>query len=175
MFYEVLSAINDPNRQASIEQLSLVQTSVQKLAKSQGLEAAQIQLMMTDLGGHLRSVLQPQQPQLGIEDPPTTILSQLTATESTTAPQSLIPPELQQHMVEVMAQKTGVSADTIQSLLPQLLLVVMELLNLGASKSGSSDSDANPLLTAFLGGDRDGSADLGKVMQLAGRFLNGPS
>ena len=179
MFFEVLSVINDPNRQASIEQLSQVQASVQKLAKSQDLETDQMQSMMTALGGSLRTILQQQQSQLSTGNSLTSILDQLTDTDTdtdtTAALESLIPPQLQQQMAQVVAQKTGMNADTIQSLLPQLLPVVMELLNMGASKPGSSDGDTNPLVAAFLDSDRDGDADLGNVMKLVDRFLNGPS
>ena len=179
MFFEVLSVINDPNRQASIEQLSQVQASVQKLAKSQDLETDQMQSMMTALGGSLRPILQQQQSQLSTGNSLTSILGQLTDTDTdtdtTAALESLIPPQLQQQMAQVVAQKTGMNADTIQSLLPQLLPVVMELLNMGASKPGSSDGDTNPLVAAFLDSDRDGDADLGNVMKLVDRFLNGPS
>ena len=177
MFFEVLSVINDPNRQASIEQLSQVQASVQKLAKSQDLETDQMQSMMTALGGSLRPILQQQQSQLSTGNSLTSILGQLTDTDTdtTAALESLIPPQLQQQMAQVVAQKTGMNADTIQSLLPQLLPVVMELLNMGASKPGSSGGDTNPLVAAFLDSDRDGDADLGNVMKLVDRFLNGPS
>jgi hypothetical protein len=57
-----------------------------------------------------------------------------------------------------------VNASAIQSMLPALLPAIMGLLNMGAGKTGGTNS----LLSAFMGGGND----LGDVFKFANRFLN---
>lgn len=173
MFFEVLSAINNPKQQASIEQLSQVTQSVQQLTSSQGLDNHQMQAMMTALGEALQPALKQQQPQLS-DKQLVNLLGQLSDSNQTTALQSLIPPDLQQQLAQTVAQKTNLNATMLQSMLPQLLPVVMGLFNMGAAKSGTAGNE-NPILAAFLNGNRAGSTDLGDVMKFADRFLNGPN
>ena len=172
MFFEVLNAINDPTKQASIEQLDKVNNSVQQLATSQGLNANQMQSMMTALGGALHPILKQQQTKLG-SNSFSNLLAQVTGSGNALALQSLIPNQIQQRLSQAMAQKTGMNTDMIQSMLPHLLPLVMGLFKMGDAKPGTTSS-GNPLLSAFLDNNRDGNTDLGEVMKFAGRFLNVP-
>jgi hypothetical protein len=72
---------------------------------------------------------------------------------------------------QAVSQKTGISVSVIQSALSAVIPAVLSLLNLGTGKPGSGLSD-NPLLSAFLDGDRDGDTDLGDVLKFAIRFIN---
>ncbi|MEM9004180.1 MAG: DUF937 domain-containing protein [Cyanobacteria bacterium P01_F01_bin.86] len=173
MFFEVLSAINDPKKQASIDQLSQVTQSVQQLATSQGLNDTQMQSVMTALGGALQPVLKQKQPQLGGSQM-ATMLAQVAGSGKAGVLQSLVTPQLQQQLAATVAQKTGINAGIVQAMVPHLLPVVMGLFNMGSPKPGAVGG-GNPLLTAFLDSDRDGSTDLGDVMKFAGRFLNTPN
>lgn len=174
MFFEVLSAINDPKKQASIEQLSRVNTSLQQLTASQGLDNSQMQSIMTALGGALQPILKQQQAQPS-GNQLTNMLSQFTGSGTATAAQSLFPTQIQQQLTQVVAEKTGINAGILQALIPHLLPLVMGLFNMGTSKPGVAENGGNPLLTAFLDSDRNGSTDLGDVMKFAGRFLNVPN
>ncbi|MEO1299177.1 MAG: DUF937 domain-containing protein [Cyanobacteria bacterium J06636_16] len=173
MFFEVLSAINDPKKQASIGQLSQLTQSVQQLGANNGLSDTQMLSMMTALGGALQPALKQQQPKLGGSSQMANMLGQLAGSGKAAALQSMIPPQIQQQIAQTVAQKTGLNASMVQGMLPQLLPVVMGLFNMGSSKPGVGGG-GNPLLNAFLDSNRDGSTDLGDVMKFAGRFLNAP-
>ena len=83
---------------------------------------------------------------------------------------SLFPPQMQQQMIQSIAQKTGLSPNMLQSAVPVLIPAVLGLLNLGANKPGTGSG--NPLLSNFLDTDQDANADLGHVFRFATRFLN---
>ncbi|WP_421659312.1 DUF937 domain-containing protein [Leptothermofonsia sp. ETS-13] len=174
LFYEVLSAINNPNQQASIDQLSSLSGSVQQLANQHGIDNNTMQTVLSALGGALSPVLRQQAGSQSLEG----MLGQLAGgnfagTGGNFNPSSLvslIPPQFQEQIIQTVAQKTGLSAGMLQGLLPALLPIVMNFLNMGKSTSGGQG--ANPLLNAFLDSDRDGDTDLGDVMKFANRFLN---
>lgn len=170
MFFEVLSAINDPNQQASIGQLEQVTKSVQQLAGSKGVNSNQMQSMMTILGGALQPILKQKQSQLGIGQ----LASMLGSTDGSSALASIMSPQIQQQLVQSVVQKTGMQASVAQAILPQLLPLVMKLFNMG-SPTPKSVGGTNSLLTTFLTDNRTGNTDLGNVMKFAGRFLNAPS
>ncbi|MGL5509753.1 MAG: hypothetical protein ACRDB1_09060, partial [Microcoleaceae cyanobacterium] len=64
LFFEVLSAINNPNQKATIEQLGSMVGSVQQLATDKNIDASTMQTVMSTVGGFLRPALQ-QQKSLG--------------------------------------------------------------------------------------------------------------
>lgn len=174
LFFDVLSSINNPNQQGSVEQLSAVTTSLQQLANSQGISPNQMGSVLTALGGALSPALKQQKGMLGgsqLEG----LVGQLLGAGAgvgtgAVALQTLLPPQVQKQIAQAVAQKTGLNATVIQGLLPQLLPAVLGLLGMGAPQPGSTGG--NSLLTAFLDSDRSGSTDLGDVVKFAGRFLN---
>lgn len=170
MFFEVLSAINNPNQQANIGQLTQVTNSMQKLASSQGVNPNQMQSMMTVLGGALQPVLQQKQSQMGAGK----LASMLGRSNDASVLTSIISPQIQQQLAQTVAQKTGMQASIAQAMLPQLLPVVMSLFNMGAPTPGSVGG-TNSLLNAFVNTSRSNNSDLGNVMKFAGRFLNAPN
>jgi hypothetical protein len=87
--------------------------------------------------------------------------------------QGLIPPRLQEQMIQGIAQQTGMNPTMVQAALPSLIPVVMNILNMGSSTTGQAGG--NSILQAFLAGDRTGNIDLGEMLQFANRFLNSPS
>lgn len=175
MFFEVLSAINDPNKQGSIDQLSQVTGTVQQLAKSQGLSNAQMGSIMSALGGALQPTLKQQTGAIGGSQL-TGMLNQFTGgSNNAAAIQSMIPPQMQQQLAQAIAAKTGIDAGMIQVMMPQLLNSAMGMFNMGAPKPGVAATGGNPLLNAFLDSNRDGNTDMGEVMKFAGRFLNAPN
>ncbi|NJO42154.1 MAG: hypothetical protein HC769_25590 [Cyanobacteria bacterium CRU_2_1] len=168
LFYEVLSAINNPNQPASTDQLSLILNTVQQVAGSRGLSPATTQTLMSVLGGHVRSALQQQRMTSGGSQLET-MLSQFGGTDATMGLlQSLFTPQQQQQMLQDTVQRTGISADTVKAILPTLLPAVLNLLKMGSAGSQGS----NTILSAFLDSDKDGDADLGDAMVFANRFLN---
>jgi hypothetical protein len=181
LFFEVLSAINDPNRQGSVDQLGAVAKAVEGLGGAQGLNSPVAQTAISVLGGQVKSALQ-QGGSSGIGD----LLGQVAGGNlagmvgqaaaggaGLAGLQAMFPPQMQQQIAQGIAQKTGLNAQTIQGMLPTLIPAVMGLLNMGATKPGVPGG--NPILNAFLDSDKDGDTDLGDVMKFAGRFLNPPA
>jgi hypothetical protein len=170
LFFDVLSSINNPNQQGSIDQLSTVLGSVQDLAGSQGLTGDQMGTLLNSLGGALQPALQQQAATLGAGQLDG-MLSKLAGAGGAGGLTSAIPPQMQQQLIQAIAQNSGMNAGLVESMLPKLLPVVLGLLGMGAAKPGAS-SGGNPLLKAFLTPGNAGTGDLGTVMRFAGRFLN---
>jgi hypothetical protein len=170
VFFEILSAINNPNQQGSVDQLSHIVNTVQQLGSDRGISPSTLQTVLSSLSGFLSSVLRQRTVAVG---GPTDRLPEQGAESGagTGAFESFLTPQVQQEIVQVVAQKTGLSAATLQALLPGLILAATGFLSLGASKAGVPGS--NPVLSAFL--DRDRDADLGEVFKFATRLLNPPA
>jgi hypothetical protein len=173
LFFDVLSAINNPNQQASVSQLEAITSSIQQVASSQGIDASKTQSLMSTLGGFLRPALKQQRSAMG-ENQLESLLNRFGTGTATSAGASaisaLFPPQMQQQMIQSIAQKTGLSPNMLQSAMPVLIPAVMGLLTMGAKKPGTGGG--NPLLSAFLDSDRDGDTDLGDVFKFASRFLS---
>lgn len=172
LFFDVLSSINNPNQQGSIDQLGTVTNSIQQLANSQGMNANQMGSVLSALGGALQPALKQQATTMG-PDQLTNMLGQLAGGGGAASLASAIPPQMQQQLIQAVAQKSGLNAGMVQSMLPQLLPVVMGLFSMGATKPGVAGG-GNALLNAFLDSDRSGSTDLGDVIKFANRFMNPP-
>lgn len=172
LFFDVLSSINNPNQQGSVDQLSSVMTSVQQLASSQGVNNDQMGSLLNALGGALQPALKQQASTMGANQLDG-ILGKLGGAGGAAALASAIPPQMQQQLIQAVAQKSGMNAGMVQTMLPQLLPVVMGLLGMGAAKPGTVGG-GNALLSAFLNSGGSNSGDLGTVMKFAGRFLNPP-
>jgi hypothetical protein len=176
LFFDVLSAINNPNQQASVDQLSTITNTVQQLANSHGVEPSTMQTILSGLGGALRPALQQQASSGGLGE----LVGQLAGAGAGTAGlgglSSFLTPELQQQLIQGITQRTGISAGVIQSLLPSLVPIVLQLLSMGSSKTGGGLAGlaSNPLLKSFLDSDRDQDVDLGDVFKFANRFINPP-
>ena len=172
LFFDVLSAINNPNQQASVSQLDSITSSLQQLSSSRGIQPTQMQSMMSVLGGALRPMLQKQQTTMGTNQLGGLIgqLAGGSAGGNSSLMQSLFTPQLQQQLTQVVAQKTGISPNLIQMALPTLIPAVMGLLNMGSPKPGTQAS--NSVLDTFLNSQRDGDVDLGDVFRFANRFLS---
>lgn len=182
LFFDVLSAVNNPNQNASIDQLSSVAGTVQQLASQHGVEPSAMQGILSGLGGAMRPALQQQAAGGGLGN----LMGQLASSQlaggglgnmggmgnmgSMGGLAAMITPQL----IQGLSQKTGVNSGALQSMLPALIPVVMQFLNMGAGKTGGSAAGLadNPLLKSFLDGDRDGDVDLGDVFKFTGRFLN---
>lgn len=172
LFFEVLSAINNPNQQGNADQLGSLMNTVQQLGAGRGINAPTLQTALSAVGNFIQPALKQQSAAVG-ERSLNQLVSQLAdPSAGTGAIQSLLSPQLQQQMIQSVSQTTGLSANTLQSLLPGLLSTAMGFLNMGATKPGIPGS--NPILSAFLNSDRDGNTDLGNVFKFASRFLDSP-
>jgi len=169
MFFEVLSAINNPNLQGNVSQLETVVNTLQQFAGQNNISPSTMETVLSGLGGLMKTDLRRgsgmNSNQLG-----NLLGLGMEAGGGMTALQSLFPPQVQQQFAQELAQRTGLNAGMLQAALPVLLPAALKLLNLGSPKGDASGM--NPLLAMFLDGDRDGDTDLGDVYRFATRFIS---
>ena len=162
MFFELLNSINDPKQSGSIDQLSGMMDIVKSVSQKHDIDPATLQSVMSAMGDPMRSAIQAKT--IGQSSNPMELLTTVLS-GNPTAISSLFTPALQQQMVQLVSQKTGVSSSVVQMIVPALIPVVMNLFKMG----GGSGLTSNSLFSSFLGGER---ADLGQVFEYADRFLN---
>ncbi len=173
LFDQIASAIDNPDLQANAAQLGNIFTSLQNAGGSQGIDANTTQAIFSAVASQVRGALQTTQANQGIEGASAIVDRFGSGGMSAEAVSALFPAEQQQQMIQAIAQRTGVSAQTIESLLPTLVPAVLNLLNMGSpTQSAQAQPGQNPLLSGFLDADGDGDVDMGDAMQLAGQFLN---
>lgn len=174
LFDQVVSALNNPNQQANPGQLGGILNTVQQVTNGQGMDATTSQALLSVVGRHVRSALQEKRTTQGasqVED----LVNRYSGTGANpSAVPSIFSPEQEQRTVQDSAQATGLNAQTIQSLLPVLIPVVLQFLQSGSAKQPSArgTGGSNSVLSAFLDSDRDGDVDVGDAISVAGQFLN---
>ncbi|GET43406.1 hypothetical protein L8106_12815 [Microseira wollei NIES-4236] len=168
LFINIINALHNPEQQGSVAQLETIFNRIDQVAAKRGIESAKMEEIMTALGSFLRPLLQHQQRMMG-DKQLENLIAQMTDAETTAATiHLLISPQLYQQIVQGISQKTGISANALQGILPTILTAVMGLLYMGTSKPGASCS--NSVLSAFV--DRDSEFVLGEVLQSTEWFLN---
>jgi hypothetical protein len=171
LFFEMLSAINNPKQSGSIDQLSTVMKGIQQVGGDR-VDPSTMQTVLSTVGGFLGPSLKQQVSGGGL--PIDGILSQVTGGNMGSGLlSSLLTSQLQGQIAQAVAQKTGMNPTMIQTMLPGLLPAIMGFLKMGEGTPGSGAS--NSVLKAFLDSDKDGDTDLGDVFKFAGRFLNPPA
>ncbi|MBD2614067.1 MAG: DUF937 domain-containing protein [Nostoc sp. GBBB01] len=170
LFFEVLSAINNPNQRGNVTQLESIINSVQQVATSRGIQPSQMQNIMSVVGNMLRPVLRQQQ-SLPDGNQLQNLISQAGSTSTSgVGMQSLLSPQLQQQIVQTVSQTTRISPNVIDAILPTVISSVQSMLSMGSTSGGSVNS--NSILHTFLDSDRDGDTDLSDVLRFGDRFLH---
>ncbi|MGB3496108.1 MAG: hypothetical protein WBA57_25485 [Elainellaceae cyanobacterium] len=171
LFDQVVGALNNPNQQASTNQLSTILNVAQQLTGSQGAGGDSTQALMSVVGQYVRSSLQ-QTSQAQGRSQAESLVEQFAGTGANAdALGALFSNKQQQQLTETAAQKTGLNASTIQSMLPVLVPLALNLLKTGASTQGATGGN-NSVLNSFLDSDGDGDVDMGDALSMAGRFLS---
>ena len=173
LFRQILSAIDNPELEASSGQLSGILNTVQQLSNSSSNSAnyTDIQSAMSVIGNFARSALQEQR-MIGGENQAQQLVNQFAGTQaSSSAVQALFNSSQLQSMIEIISSRTGLNAQTINSLLPTLVPLVLNLLKTG-NHPGNTQA-ANPILNNFLDADGDGDVDIADAMSMASRYLGG--
>jgi hypothetical protein len=160
LFFDVLSSINNPNQVGNVEQLTSITRGLQQVSSQNNVSSSSMESIMSALGPALGGVLK--------NEGGGRVQDMIAQAASGGAAGSLLTPQMQQQLAQTVAQKVGINSTTVLALLPAVLPIVMQLLNMGKSRSGLPGS--NPLLNAFLGGSA-GSTNLGHAMKFASRFL----
>src|SRR5919202_4001908 len=169
LFDQILGAIDHPSQQASPGQLGEILSTVQQLSNHANTDPSTIQSVLSVVGGYARSALQQKRDNEGQEQTQDFVNQFGGTNPSTQAVQLLFStPQIQQISQEV-EQRTGLSAGTVQAMLPILVPLVLKFLQTGNNTSHSQGS--NPVLNTFLDADNDGDVDIADAMQMAGRYL----
>ncbi len=170
IFFDLLSAINNPNQQGNVSQLSSVMNSLQSMTNNRGIQPSQMQSMMSLVGNLIRPELKQQRATMGEAKFENLIGQAVASGLGTSTFQSLVSPKLMQQISQTVAQKTGISPNVVQTAIPAIVSTLFGLLNMGAPKEGTRGT--NSLLNSFLDSDNDGDTDLGDVLKFASRFLS---
>ncbi len=170
LFFDILSAINHPNQQGSVEQLNVIVSEAQQLGSNHGFDDATLQTLLSVVGGFLQTVFR-QSAVIG-SVASDALVSQAIGNSHYGAASlpAFLTPERQQQLLQALAQRTGLSNTTLQAALPGLLTVALGFLNLGTGTSRTSG--ANPVLKSFLTTAHHENADLGEVFKFANRLLH---
>lgn len=168
LFDQILGAVNNPGQQGSMNQLGSLVNMVQQVSSQYGMDPAMTQTVMSMVGGAVQSGLQNHQDANGLEATQG-LVQQLgsSSTADSNAIASLIPMDVQQQICGAIAQRTGLDAGMVQSMLPSLIPIAMNMLQGGAAQGSSG----NPLLNTFLDKNHDGNLDMGDAMGLAMQFM----
>lgn len=174
LFEQILGAVNNPNQQASPDQLGAILGTLQQLSGRQGLDPATTQDAVSVLGSYVRSALQ-QQRASGGEAQAEALVNQFGGNQANPgALNALFGPAQQRQVADAISQRTGLQSDQVMALLPMLVPVVLNLLKQGSPNSGAPSASAggNTVLSGFLDADGDGDVDIGDAMAMAGRFMS---
>ncbi|PZD72843.1 hypothetical protein C1752_03338 [Acaryochloris thomasi RCC1774] len=168
LFDQIVSAIDNPNLQASTGQLGGILNTVQSLSNAQGANPESTQTAVGVVGKHVRSALK-SQPSGGQAQ---ALVDQYSGTGTNPeAVNTLFSEGQQQQMVQEISQRTGLDSKAIAGMLPMLVPLVLNLLNSG-SQSKDPRQGGNPVLNSFLDSNGDGDVDVSDAMRMAGQFLS---
>jgi len=170
IFNQILNAINDPQKEASNNQLGSILDTVQQLSGSYQANPSAVESAMSIVGNYTKSALRQQRNQGG-EAQINQMLSQFGGTQASPQVLSALFGNSQlQSMIAQIASRTGLNARTIQSMLPILVPLVLNLLRTGNNKNNVRGG-SNPVLNSFLDADGDGDVDISDMMSMASRHL----
>ncbi len=170
LFNQILGAINNPEREASSNQLGSILNTLQQLSNSYDTNPSTIQSAMSIVGGFTRSALQQKRSAEG-EAQVQNIINQFAGTQANSQVLSMLFNSSQlQAMIEQISGRTGINAQTVQAMLPILVPLVLDFLKTGKGID-NSQSD-NPVLNSFLDANGDGEVDIADAMMMASRYLN---
>lgn len=170
LFDQIISAVGNPEKQGSMEQIGNVINTVQQLSGNAGADKSTMQSAMSIVGNFVRSSLQEKRVAQGEEAVQSLVNEHGGTSPNPQAVSSLFSPQMQQQISEAVSQRTGLDMNTIQSMLPMLVPMVLNLLKTGASSQNPQQGN-NPVLNSFLDADGDGDVDMADMMQMASRYM----
>lgn len=169
IFNQIVTAIDNPEQEASNNQLSSILDTVQQLSVNYQANPSAVESAMSIVGNYTKSALQQQRNQGGTTQV-NQMLKQFGGTQA--SPQvlsALFGSSQLQSMITQISQRTGLNSQTIQSMLPILVPLVLNLLKTGNQKGNLQGG--NPVLNSFLDSDGDGDVDVSDMMTMASRYL----
>jgi hypothetical protein len=172
LFDHVLSAINEPTKQANTTQLSQIIGMVEQLSHVGDVNDQKSQAITSIVGKYVRSALKEKQQSQGIEEAEAVIEKYSGTSPNADAVNAVMTPQKQQQMAEEASTSTGLNIEVIESMLPTLIPVVLQLLQTGATKVQNPGQGKNSVLQSFLDTDGDQDVDIADALSLAKRFLS---
>lgn len=171
IFDQILGAIENPNQQGSPGQIGEILSTVQQLSNHANTDPSTIQSVLSIVGNYARSALQQKRDNEGHQQTQE-FVNQFGGTNPSTQAVELLfsTPQIQQ-IVQDVEQRTGLSSNTIQSMLPILVPLVLKFLQTGNNTENPQGS--NPVLNTFLDTTGDGNVDMADILQMAGRYFGG--
>ena len=169
IFNQILNAIDNPEKEASNSQLGSILDTVQQLSGNYQTNPNTVQSAMSIVGNYTKSALRQQRNQGG-EAQVNQLLNQFGGTQA--SPQilsTLFGSSQLSNMITQISRSTGLDSRAIQSMLPILVPLVLNLLRTGNNKGNVRGN--NPVLNSFLDSDGDGDVDLSDMMSMASRHL----
>ncbi|HAA32132.1 MAG TPA: hypothetical protein DCE56_36055 [Cyanobacteria bacterium UBA8553] len=169
LFEQIINAIDSPTQQASPSQLGDIVGTVQQLSNNANTDPSTIQSVLSIVGGYARSALQQKRDNEGQEQTQDFVNQFGGTNPSNQAVQLLFGNSQIQQISQEVERRTGLSAGTVQTMLPILVPLVLKFLQTGSNSQ--NPQGANPVLNTFLDADNDGDVDIADAMQMAGRYL----
>ncbi|MBD2342911.1 DUF937 domain-containing protein [Anabaena subtropica] len=170
LFDQILSAVSNPNQQASLGQLGSIINTVNQLSNRSNTNSSTMQSVVGIVGNYVRSALQQKQATEGNEAAQALVNQYAGTSSNPQAVNSLFSPNIQQQVAQVAAQHTGLDVGTIQQMLPVIVPLVLNFLQSGANAQ-NPQAGGNSVLNSFLDADRDGDVDIADVMQLMSQYV----
>jgi hypothetical protein len=170
LFDQIVAAVSDPNQQGSAGQIGDILSTVQQLSGQHGADASTMQTLVSVVGGYVQSSLQETRDTAGPDQAQAVVNQFGSTTANAEAVNAVLNPIMQQQVVQDLMQRTGLSPQAIESMLPVVIPLVLNLLQGG--NNIQNPQAGNSLLNTFLDGNRDGTVDLGDALSMASQFLN---
>ena len=169
IFNQIISAIDNPEKEASNNQLSTILDTVQQLSGNYQANPDAVQSAMSIVGNYTKSALQQQRSQGGTAQV-NQLINQFGGTQANSQVLSTLFNSSQvQDMIQQISLRTGLNANTIQGMLPILVPLVLNFLKTGNDKRNIQGN--NPVVSSFLDSDGDGDVDLKDAINMASRYL----
>lgn len=169
IFNQILNAIDNPEQEASTNQLSTILDTVQQLSGDYQTNPDAVQSAMSIVGNYTKSALQQQRSQSGMAQV-NQLINQFGGTQTNSQIlATLFGTSQLQEMIQQISRRTGLNATTIQAMLPILVPLVLNLLKTGNNKRNLQSN--NPVANSFLDSDGDGDMDLTDAINMASRYL----
>jgi len=169
IFNQILEAIDNPEKEASTNQLGSILDTVQQLSGNHQANPDVVQSAMSIVGNYTKSALQQQRSQGGTSQV-NQLINQFGGTQANSQVLSTLFNSSQlQNMVQQISLRTGLDSKIILGMLPILVPLVLNLLKTGNSRSNIQGD--NSVVSSFLDSDGDGDVDLQDAMSMAFRYL----
>ena len=169
LFNQIINALDNPEQEANTNQLGGILDTVQQLSGNYQTQPSAIESAMSVVGNFTRSSLREQRSRRGDDTVQQLINSFGGNRASSQALNALFNSSQLQDMTRQISNRTGLDSRTIQSMLPILVPLVLNMLKTGRNTRNASMG--NNVLNSFLDTDGDGDVDVADAMRMASRHL----